>query len=226
MADGHPTPTPFSRKISTCSGLTSLEAPITRHPPSHRLARHRRPPSHEDGIRCCHHPSSRRFLIACDPFTLVMHEREHVQSTLFNLHTPWPPQGGLQYPPKTPFLSRPPYGASHLCRPRPSCSRLAPPQANKLQNGQKGTAPGPRPTSERVLELLTRVYTVEGRLSAPKPAGLTTATGSGLVKPFSALEGHASSSEPCTSLASPLSNSGLIAAKGEVVKREESQNQG
>jgi len=151
--------------------------------------------------------------------------QEHVQSTLFNLHTPSATEGCLQYPRK-PLFFRGPYGASHLCRPRPSCSRLAPPRANKLQNGQKGTAPGPRPTSGRVLQLLTRVYIVEGRLSAPKLAGLTTTTGSGLGKTFSALERHGPSSEPRTSLASPLSNSGLIATKGEVVKREESQNQG
>ena len=59
---------------------------------------------------------------------------------------------------------------------------------------------------------------------APKPATLTTAFGSGLGETFSAVEGDVSSSEPQTSLASPSSKSGLIAAKGKVVKREESHD--
>ena len=55
----------------------------------------------------------------------------------------------------------------------------------------------PLTATERVLQLLIRVYIVEGRLSAqPKPAGLITATGSDLGETISAMEGDASSSEP------------------------------
>ena len=148
------------------------------------LTRHRRSPGH--GIHCDHHPSPGHRLRTFH----LGNPREHVQGTLFNLHTPSPPQRGLQYP-RNPFsfealmrsLSSLPTTPSN----GPPCSRLAPPRANKRQNGRKGTAPGPRPTSERVLQLLMRVYIIEGWLSAPKLAGLTTATGSGLGKTFSAL---------------------------------------
>ena len=46
------------------------------------------------------------------------------------------------------------------------------------------SAYAPPTAAEHVLQLLMRVYIVEGRLSAPKPAGLTTATGSGLGETF------------------------------------------
>jgi len=82
----------------------------------------------------------------------------------------------------------------------------------------------PPTTADRILQLLMRVYIVEGRLSAPKPANLITATGSDRGETFSAVEGDGSSSEPRTSLASPSSESGLIAAEGEGGRREESRN--
>ena len=79
------------------------------------------------------------------------------------------------------------------------------------------SACAPPTAADRVLQLLTRVYIVEGRLSAQK-------SGSGLGETFSVVEGDASSTEPQTLLASPSSTSGLMAAKGEVMKREESHN--
>ena len=82
----------------------------------------------------------------------------------------------------------------------------------------------PPTAADRILQLLMRVYIVEGRLSAPRPASLITGTGSGIGETFPAVEGDGSSSEPQTSLASPLSECGLIAAEGEVVRREESRN--
>jgi hypothetical protein len=84
------------------------------------------------------------------------------------------------------------------------------------------SACAPPTAADRVLQLLTRVYIIEGRLSAsnPNPAGLTaaTATGSGLGEPVSAVQGDASSSSrPQTLSASPSSSSksGLIVAKRE-----------
>lgn len=78
----------------------------------------------------------------------------------------------------------------------------------------------PPTTTEHVLWILIRVYAVEGRLPAPKSAGLTSTTGLGLGKTASAAEGGGLSSEP---QASPSPKGGPMTAKGEVMKREESQ---
>ena len=86
------------------------------------------------------------------------------------------------------------------------------------------SACAPPTAADRILQLLTRVYIVEGRLSAsnpnPNPAGLTAATGTGSRSGLSETvsEGDASSSSssgPQTLSASPPSKSGrgLIVAK-------------
>lgn len=78
--------------------------------------------------------------------------------------------------------------------------------------------PGPE-SAERVLQLLARVYVVEGRLSAPQLARRSTDTG-----PIPGETYSVSSSQPLASLVSPSSNTGLIAAEGEFRKREESHS--
>ena len=88
------------------------------------------------------------------------------------------------------------------------------------------SACAPPTTAERVLQLLTRVYIIEGRLSASNlnPAGLTAVTAtrsrSRLGETVSVVEGDASSSSsgPQTLSASPSSSKsdrGLIVAKRE-----------
>jgi hypothetical protein len=64
-----------------------------------------------------------------------------------------------------------------------------------------------------------KVYSIEGRLSVRKPAGLATSTGSGLRETLSTVKGDASLGGPQISLASPLSKCGLIAAERR--RREE-----
>jgi hypothetical protein len=87
------------------------------------------------------------------------------------------------------------------------------------------SACAPPETSEHVLQLLKRVYVVEGRLSAPKMAELSTSSEPVLgSEPSAVVEGNASSDQPTASLASSPSNSGLIVAEGAVGKREESHN--
>jgi hypothetical protein len=79
--------------------------------------------------------------------------------------------------------------------------------------------------AERVLQLLRRVYVVEGRLSAPRMAELSTASEPVLgSKPSVAVDRNVSSGVSSGSLACPSSKSGLIVAGGMVEKREESDN--
>jgi hypothetical protein len=78
---------------------------------------------------------------------------------------------------------------------------------------------------ERVLQLLHRVYVVEGRLSAPKMAELSTASEPVLSgEPSATLERNVSSGVSPGSLASPPSKGGLIVAEGMAEKREESDD--
>jgi len=78
-----------------------------------------------------------------------------------------------------------------------------------------------RDNTERVLQSLRRVYVIEGRLSAPRLAGLATASGSNFGGPFSKVEQNGSSTQPRVSL---RSKSGFIYTKGGVTKREESHS--
>ena len=70
-----------------------------------------------------------------------------------------------------------------------------------------------------LLRVLMGVYSIEGRLSVPKPAGLATSTGSDLCETLSTVKGDASLGGPQISLASPLSKCGLIATERR--RREE-----
>ena len=81
---------------------------------------------------------------------------------------------------------------------------------------------------KRVLQLLQRVYIVEGKLSAPKMAELSTASEPVLGRgPSVAVERTVSpgaSGVPSSLLECPSSKSGLIVAEGAVEKREESDS--